>query len=155
MTDVAIGRFFKSLDHSFSSNNLDDTVISDITSTTYILGSPVVSCTFTAPTSGRVRVVVGGGFRDNGASLDRVFLSPQIVKQGSSEITALAASVTQYGYGSSDTNALPQYGSRAGIYSGLTPGYTYVARAYYLIDPGTDPDTADISSRDITIIPVP
>lgn len=155
MTDAAVGRPFKSADHSMSSARLDDTVISDISSTTYILGTPVVSCVFTAPTSGRVRVIVGMGARDNGASLDRVFLSPQIVKQGSSEITALAASVTLYGYGSSDINVLPQYGSRVGVYSGLTPGYTYVARAMYLITPGTDPDSADLSSRDITIVPVP
>lgn len=134
----------------------DDTVIGQISSTSYETGTPEVGVYFVAPRSGRVRVTVGGGFRDNGGSnTDRLFLSPQIYQGSSAGTQVLAPSVTLYGYAAASENTEFQYGCRVGLVSDLTPGQLYYIRTQHLTSPGTDPDSGDIAARDLIVIPVP
>ncbi|WP_326820798.1 hypothetical protein [Streptosporangium sp. NBC_01756] len=110
---------------------------------------------FVAPASGRVRLTIGGGFRDNGASaLDRVFLAPQLFLDNSAGTEILSLSVTVRGYGSAAEDTEFQYGSRVSLLDGLAPGNLCYIRTQHLTSAGTDPDTADIASRDIIVIPM-
>ena len=134
----------------------DDTILANLTNTAYAPGTPEVGVFFVAPPSGRVRLTVGGGFRDNGgAPLDRIFLAPQLFRESSAGTEILTPSVTFRGYLSCIANTEFQYGSRVSLLENLIPGQLYYLRAMYLTNPGTDPDTADIAARDIIVIPVP
>jgi len=134
----------------------DDTTQVQLTSTSYEVGSPEVGVYFVAPPSGRVRLTVGGGFRDNGGSnTDRVFLSPQLFEDGPAGVEVLAPSVTLRGYGSAAEDTQFQYGCRVSLIEGLTPGQLYYLRTMHLTSAGTDPDTADIAARDVIVIPLP
>jgi hypothetical protein len=132
----------------------DDTLQLNLTTTTYVTGTPEVGVAFTAPTSGRVRVTVGGGCRDNGGSNDRVFLSPQIFQgpdASGSEI--IVPSVVVRGYGSAGFSTEFAHGSRTSQVKDLIAGETYYARLMYTTSAGAG--TADIAAREITVIPVP
>lgn len=134
----------------------DDTVIANIANTSYEPGSPEVGVYFTAPPSGTVRLTIGGGFRDNGASaVDRVFLAPQVFLEDSDGTVVLAASVTQRGYLSVAQDTAFQYGSRVSLVTGLLPGRRYYIRCMHLTSSGADPDSADIAARDLIVIPMP
>jgi hypothetical protein len=135
---------------------IDDTTIANITNTSYVAGTPELGVFFVAPPSGRCRLTIGGGFRDNGASaLDRVFLAPQLFRESSSGTEILAPSVTFRGYLSVAADTEFQYGSRVSMLENLIAGQLYYLRAMFLTSAGTDPDTADIAGRDIIVIPVP
>jgi hypothetical protein len=134
----------------------DDTVIANLTDTSYTAGTPEIGVYFIGPPSGVVRLTVGGGFRDNGGSNpDRVFLSPQLIQDGPDGSEVLAPSVTLRGYGSVDADTDFQYGCRVSLITGLTPGGLYYVRTMHATSAGTDPDTADIAARDIIVIPMP
>jgi hypothetical protein len=134
----------------------DDTAQSNLTSTAYETGTPEIGVYFIGPESGRVRVSVGGGFRDNGGSaLDRVFLAPQLFLGSSAGTEIAAPAVATRGYGSVAENTEYQYGSRVSLVTGLTPGARYYIRLMHQTSAGTDPDTADIAARDLIVIPVP
>lgn len=154
MTDIASGDLVRTA--SPTAFVLDDTLIANLTNTSYAAGSPEVGVFFVAPPSGRVRLTIGGGFRDNGASaFDRVFLSPQLFMDSSAGTEILAPSVTLRGYLSALENTEFQYGSRVSFIEDLTPGQIYYIRTMHLTSAGTDPDTADIAARDLIVIPLP
>ncbi|GAA4100976.1 hypothetical protein [Nonomuraea soli] len=141
-----------------SASDADDTVLAQITNDVYLPGIPEVGTTFVAPASGRVRMTVSAGLRDNGtAPRARIFVSPQVFRGTSAAgVEVLAPSVTFRGVASNRENVEFQYGSRVALMTGLTPGETYYARLMHLATPIADPsDTADIAVRDITVIPVP
>lgn len=134
----------------------DDTVQANLVSTSYETGSPEVGVYFVGPPSGKIRLTIGGGFRDNGGSnQDRVFLSPQLFQDSSAGSEILAPSVTLRGYLSISADNEFQYGCRISLIEGLTPGQLYYCRTMHLTSGGTDPDTADIAARDIIVIPLP
>ncbi|MGW3346805.1 hypothetical protein ACWDA3_26130 [Nonomuraea rubra] len=133
----------------------DDTTVANIASTSYIPGTPEVGVYFIGPPSGTVRLTIGGGFRDNGGSADRVFLSPELFLENSDGTQVLAPSVTFRGYLSVAQDTEFQYGSRVSMIEGLIPGQLYYLRTDHLATPGTDPDSADIAARDIIVIPMP
>lgn len=155
MTDVYATKIVQATDLGDTQFNLDDTFNGSIASTTYITGSPEVGVTFIAPFSGKVRVTIGSGFRDEGASVDRVFLSLQMFEDDANGTEVIAPSVTTFGHGSCDVNTEFQYGCRVGMIEDLTPGQQYYARVQHLATPGTDPDSADVTGRSLIIIPVP
>ncbi|WP_049562249.1 hypothetical protein [Nonomuraea sp. SBT364] len=133
----------------------DDTIITEIANTSYETGSPEVGVYFIAPPSGRVRLTLGGGFRDNGASaVDRLFLAPQLFRDNSDGTQVLAPSVTIRGYLAAREDTEFQYGSRVSFIEGLTPGQLYYLRTMHLTN-GTAPNNADIAARDIIVIPLP
>lgn len=139
-----------------SAYNTEDTTLTQISNTSYGEGLPEVGVSFVAPPSGRVRLTVGAGVRDNGAApQDRLFVSPQLFRDNADGVEILAPSVTQRGYGSVAADTEFQYGSRVSMIESLVPGQIYYLRIMHLATPGTDPDSADIAVRDIAVIPMP
>lgn len=128
----------------------DRTVITGISSTTPIPGSPGVGVVFKAPTSGRVEIIIGGGIRDLGG-VDRIFLRPEIYKG-----TTAAQTLIEDGAFLEYTNAPPEanwvYGSRAFIMTGLVAGAAYFARVTYYVSGGND---SEIAAREIIAVPRP
>lgn len=131
----------------------DDLSQLNLTNTIYIPGTPEVGVTFTAPSSGRVSITVGGGARDNGGNGDRVFVAPQVFRGPTSDGTeVLVPSVVVRGYGSVPATEYA-HGSRTSLLQNLIPGETYYARVMFATALGSG--TADISCREISVIPVP
>ena len=154
MTDIAEGDLVRTLPPTAFVH--DDTLLANLTNAGYEAGSPEVGVFFVAPPSGRVRLTIGGGARDNGASAwDRVFLSPQLFEDSSSGTQILAPSVTVRGYLFAKENLEFQYGSRVSFIEDLTPGQLYYLRTMHLTADGNDPDSADLAARDIIVIPLP
>lgn len=135
----------------------DDTLIANITNTSYEPGTPEVGVYFVAPPSGTVRITVGAGLRDNGGSnRDRVFVSPAVYRVTPTGLqTVLSPSVTLRGVGGSEAVTVFQYGCRVSLLTELVPGALYYGRTMHSTSDGTDPDTADIAARDLIIIPMP
>lgn len=153
MTDIESGDLVRTLSPTAFVH--DDTILANLTNSSYEAGTPEVGVFFVAPPSGRVRLTIGGGFRDNGgSSVDRVFLAPQLFKDNSDGSEILAPSVTIRGYLSAREDTEFQYGSRVSFIEDLTPGQLYYLRTMHLSN-GSDPDTADIAARDIIVIPLP
>ena len=68
MPELPKGGSVYGVDFPPSQFDQDWTAISNITSTSYIVGPTEVAVTVTAPTSGRVLVSVAGGIRNNAAT---------------------------------------------------------------------------------------
>jgi hypothetical protein len=133
----------------------DTTAINNPTNTTYAPGTPEVGTTFTAPTTGRVLLVVGGGL-GNSASSDRIYLSPEVFLGTSSAGTQVLPPVLlSRGFSSEYAAAAFHYGSRESILEGLTPGAVYYARIVFKVNPDPGTQTGDIACRDITVVPIP
>lgn len=131
----------------------DETDINNVTSTAFITGSPEVSVTFTAPTSGRVLVINGGGCRNN-TGADQIFLDCEI-RVGTSGGT-LVRSPSVVGEGTitcADESSSHEYKSRGFVQEGLTPGTVYYAVLQYRTASGGG--TADVASRSIIVQPIP
>lgn len=149
------GRPVRALDYPPAKWAQDTTQINNPTNAGYITGTPEVSVTFVAPTSGRVLLVVGGGL-GNGAGGDRVFLSPEVRETSAAGALVLSPSVTSRGFGSDIAASAFHYGSRESVLEGLTPGQVYYAVVKYAVatsDAGAS--TQDIAARDITVVPIP
>lgn len=157
MADLADGMVVHAADFPPSVYDGDDTAITNLSNTSYVSGAPEVGVVFTAPTSGRVRLTVGGGLRDS-SGVDRMFLAPELF-QGvdSSGTQVISPSVIPYGVGTPPACTEFHYSSRSSLLTGLTPGEVYYVRVMHLVGPGgASPNgTADVGSRDITVIPVP
>lgn len=149
------GRPVKALDFPPPVWAQDTTAINNPSNSSYSAGSPEVSVTFVAPTSGRVLLIVGGGL-GNSAGADRIFLAPEVRLTNSAGAMVLTPSVTNRGISSDNCSSGFHYGSRESVLEGLTPGTVYFARVMHAVstsDAGAS--TADIAARDITVVPVP
>lgn len=147
------GSIIRALDFPPAEYASDETTISNPTNTSYAAGSPEVSVTFMAPTSGRLVLVVGGSV-GNSAGGNRIFLSPEVREDDSSGDVVLSPSVIPHGYSSIRGAGGFHYGSRRTLLEGLTAGATYFARVMHVVvsaDGGTN--TSDINARDITVAP--
>lgn len=152
MTDLLVGSTIRAADFPPTVQSMDDTVIANITSTTFINGSPEVSVTFTAPTSGRVLIINGGGLRNNSGAA-QVFIDSEVRETNGSGTVVKSSSVTGDGTLSCADESLGfEYKSRAYVLEGLTPGGTYFARIQYRVSGG---NTADITARTIIVQPIP
>ncbi|MGP3917693.1 hypothetical protein [Nonomuraea sp. 10N515B] len=151
MTDTLVGAVISAQDFPPAVWASDTTANSDISSTSYIAGTPTVSVTFTAPTSGAVLLSVGVAASDNGGT-NRVHLSPEVRENNVSGAVVLAADVTNRGVGTPGEASANTHRSRTTLLTGLTPGGTYFARTMHKVSGGT---TADIAVREITVIPTP
>lgn len=154
MPDLNAGAPMKALDWPPAVWSQDTTQINNPTNTSYITGSPEVSVTFIAPTSGRVLLVVGGGL-GNSAGSDRIALSPEVRETNSSGTLILSATVTERGYSAENQSVGFHYGSRESVLDGLSPGQVYYAAVKYIVfaDPGAQ--TGDIAAREIIVVPIP
>lgn len=128
----------------------DSTAQTDI-STTTSEGSPAVSVTFVAPTTGRVHVTVGGGGNASSGAA-RAFFEPEIYLGTDSSGTQVIGpnAITLRGFGTSPGATTTQYGSRRTMVTGLTPGATYFARVMIRRSGGT---SADVAVREISVEP--
>jgi hypothetical protein len=149
--DIADGELVAAIDMPPAVWAFDDTRISDISSTAFISGSPLVSVYFKAPTSGRVLLTVGGGLQDS-STANRVHLAPVVREDGPSGTAVVSADVTTRGIGCPEQTTSFTYLSRTTLLTGLQPGRTYYAHLAYKVSGGT---SGDIQSRDITVVPVP
>lgn len=150
----AAGRQVKALDYPPAVWAQSTTLISNPPVAGYVTGSPVVSVTFTGPTSGRVLLVVGGS-AGNAAGADRIFMAPEVRETNASGALVLAPSVPARGWGSDMCAAAFTSGSRETILDGLTPGQPYYAVLKYSVNNDSGPSSADIECREIVVVPVP
>lgn len=154
MPEILAGALVRSNDRPTSQWEHDESTITNISSTSYIPGSPVVDVTFTGPTSGRVTLIVGGGVRDNGVgSGNRVWVAPEVRVDNVSGAVVLAADAEARGIGACVFNTLTNefhYMSRRTLLTGLTAGGTYYARVMYRVTGGT---TCDLAARDLGVCP--
>lgn len=134
-----------------------DTSITNITSTTFVNDSEV-EFTFTAPPSGSVLVLVGGGSRDNTGNGNKAEFDYEVYEgddaSGTAKKTATtttSAAVGVIGLGGTGNLGLDYaYFTRGSILAGLTAGATHFARLMYRATAGSG---VDISGRDLTVIP--
>lgn len=150
MTDIKAGAKVLAADFPAAVSASSQTANDNITSTSYIAGSPEVGTTFVAPTSGRVLLSVGLGAKDSAGN--RVHLAPEVFLGTSSAGTQiLAPDVTARGVGTaSSTINVAMYRGRTTLLTGLTPGSTYYVRTMHKVSGGT---TADIAVRDVEVTP--
>ncbi|WP_157520877.1 hypothetical protein [Herbidospora daliensis] len=151
MPDTFAGARVKPADFPPARSVFDNTANNNITSTTYVAGSPEVGVTFVAPTSGRVLLTVGFAAKDSASN--RVHLAPQIFLGTSNAGTQfLAPDVVGRGVGSvGNTSNVNQHRSRTSLITGLTAGSTYYVRTMHKVSGGS---TADLEVRDIVVEPV-
>ncbi|WP_433519033.1 hypothetical protein ACQP2T_28050 [Nonomuraea sp. CA-143628] len=155
MTDILVGSKVKAADFPASVWAQDATEILNITSTTFITGSPVVATTFVAPTSGRVLVFVGGAARAQTGD-NRVFIVANVflgTSAAGTEVLSASVGFTGCGFSLAATNYY--YQNRTFQMSGMTPGSTYYARVMYsATNTGVTDNTCDIACREIGVIPI-
>ncbi|WP_143082139.1 hypothetical protein [Nonomuraea wenchangensis] len=150
MPDITDGAVASASDFPPSVYAFDDTRISDIDSTSYITGSPVVFVYFTAPTSGKVLLTIGGGLQDS-STANRVHLAPVVREDGPGGSAVVSANVVTRGIGCPEQTTSFMYLSRTSLITGLTPGRTYYAHTAHKVSGGS---SGDIASRDLTVVPV-
>lgn len=151
MPDITDGNRVAGTDFPPAVYAFDDTRQSDISSTDYISGSPLVSVYFVAPESGRVVLTIGGGLQDSSAA-NRVHLAPVVREDGPSGDAVVSANVVTRGIGCPEQTTSFTYLSRTTLVTGLEPGRTYYAHTAHKVSGGT---SGDIASRDLTVVPVP
>lgn len=154
MPNLSPGSDVYGADFPPSQYDQDWTVISNITTTTYVVGSPEVAVSMTAPTSGKVLVCMGCGIRNNAATNERAVVSYQIFEDSPSGALFSAAlddrGVKSCGIAQSQEY---QHHGNMDLITGLTPGKSYYFQMVHLSINGAG--TVDISARNILVIPVP
>ncbi len=153
MPDLLAGTKIRAADFPPPAYAQDTTAIIDVASTSYITGTPEVGVTFVAPTSGRIKISIGGSLRNNAANSDRVALAPQVFVTNSSGTEFLAPTVFR-GIASDGIASAGDYATygHTTLLEGLTPGQQYYARVMH-IKFGSAGATCDIAMRDICIDP--
>lgn len=152
MPDYLAGTLVKALDFPPSQYANEDTLQSDINVSGYTAPTNACSVTFTAPTSGRVKLIVGAGARDN-TNDAQIFVTAEIREDNVSGSIVLGASAYRNGYISEPEASDYLYHSRVTLVDGLTPGQTYFARI--LINDDGASNTGDLRSKNLAVVPVP
>lgn len=131
----------------------DSTLISNITSTTFIPGSPECGVGFTSAKSGRAAVCVSAGMTEQVAG--RLLVSFEVYRGTSASGTLVRSARTGNGIAThADTTGTAREMVRGNMtmVEELTPGVAHYARIVYAVDSGT---TNDLRQRRITVIPLP
>lgn len=151
MTDILAGATIRSADFPAAQFAQDTTILGDLSNTTFQPGSPVVDTTFTAPTSGRVWVVLGAGARDNAGTNNHAQVSFEIY-EGSDATGTLVVSPSHEMSVTPSDSATANYHRVGAAYliGGLTPEATHYTRMVHRVSGGT---SVDITIRDIAVIP--
>lgn len=133
----------------------DATTISNITSTSFIAGTPELGVNFVSAKTGRCAVCVSAGMFEQSAG-DRLFISFQVYE--GDDATGVLVRSARTGNGISTHGDTTAGGSgemvkgNMTMVEGLTPGVTHYARVMHSVDGGT---TNDLRQRRITVIPLP
>lgn len=153
MPDIVSGSQVYGRDMPPSQYDQDWTTQANISSTSYITGTPEVGVNFTAPTSGRVLVAVGGGIRNNAAAAERGIITYILYENSSDGDVVTSASaysgVTSQGFAASQEF---HYVGGFNMEENLVPGRNYYAQVVHRCLLGNG--TLDIASRDIAVIPL-
>lgn len=154
MAEIVSGSQVYGADFPPGQYDQDWTTQLNVTSTSYITGNPEVAVSITAPTSGKVMVVVGAGVRNNAATDERIIVTYEVLEEGSQGPVFTSESAYR-GITSCGIQASQEYTYQGNfsLETGLTPGRQYFFRVKHRSINGAG--TGDIASRDITVWPVP
>lgn len=124
----------------------------DVTSVTFIAGSPECGVTFVAPLTGRVAVCVQASIDQESAG-NRGFVSFEVYEGTSAAGTLRQAAREQYGVSSAGNAASEEqcWGSMAMV-SNLTAGATHYVRTVHRVDAGNQ---NDFRFRALVVFPLP
>lgn len=154
MPDLLAGTKIFALDRPVSQYTFEDTLQNNINSpTAYIEPTNQCRVTFTGPTSGRVKLIVGGGFRDE-TNNNQGFLGVEIRETNVSGSTVAVASAYAHGIISMPEASDYYYHSRITLLDGLTPGQIYFARLMVKAETTTSA-SVDLRNKNLAVIPVP
>lgn len=145
MADLTAGTRVTALDFTPSVVVGDTTAISGISSTTPIAGSPEVSVTFMAPTTGRVLLVMTGALNNDGTN--STYVTAEIRENDSSGLQVMPPGGDR---AVRNANADLITLSRLDVVHGLQPGGVYFARVLYRVGGGA---AGAIQFRGISISP--
>lgn len=150
MSNLSAGTVVNALDFPPTVQANDATSNNNISSTSYVTGSPVVSTTFTAPTSGRVRLIVSmvGGADATG---NRVFVSPQVFEGTDATGTEVLSPSVATAVGTISEQTSSSSYERCSFLDGLTPGGTYFVRTMHRVTGGS---TIDLLYRGVIVVPL-
>ena len=125
----------------------------DVSSTSFIAGTPECSTTFVAPRSGRVGVCVGSEMRNDSTGGLRILVSFEIRLKDSAGAVHTAALI-QRGVSTTGDTTASQFmvlGNMTMVEL-LTPGATYFIRTMHRVDGGV---VNDLGHRRLVVIPLP
>lgn len=152
--NLSAGTRVRALDYPRAQQAFLTANVTNLSGTTYAVGSPEVAVYFTAPSTGRVAVTVGAGTGNNGANADRLLVTYQIYEGDPESGIVHQAAEAKRGLSNPATGAdTAQYHGHTTMVDGLTPGTKYYARVVHRVTLGSG--TADISHRHITVWPIP
>ena len=151
MSDLSAGTTVRALDFPPAVWASDNTTQTNVSSTSFVPGSPEVGVSFTAPTSGRVRVDVSGGIRDDTGQW-RGILAFEIYEGTTAGAKVISASARGNGMSNMIESTGYQFHGRGSLVEGLTPGAVYYARTVQAVSGGT---SVDIFTRSLIVYPVP
>lgn len=155
---LSAGTQVRAVDFPPTATSMSDTVITNITATTYTTGAPEVGARFQAPTSGRVAITVSAGVRVDSATTpaDRLFIAPQVLHGDPNDGNVILAEEVKNGVstpGTPDATDDYAFGGKMTLLGGLVPGDFYYARVRYRTTLGNG--TADLNYRSISVVPIP
>lgn len=153
MSDIAPGQEISAMWWPDSVRVAEATDQLDITSTSFIAGTPECSTTFVAALSGRALVAWAAEMRNDDTAGNRLFVSFEVRLGTSAGAVFLAASAFRSVSTSGDTTASSYmiHGNTL-MLEGLTPKATYFIRTMHQVAGGT---TNDIGYRRVCVIPLP
>ncbi|CAM3433716.1 hypothetical protein [Stackebrandtia soli] len=155
MPDLLAGQPIRAVDHPPSVYVADPTDLENITNTTWSPGTPDVSMTITAPTSGRARIDIWA-MVDEDSDGGGVYLSVEVRHGNPTGPVIHAPSTTTGGIAAYWVDAAPMNTSASGwvFLSGLEPGAVYWVQLQHMVrDPATG--GLDIAHRAILYTPLP
>lgn len=154
MPDLLAGTRIYALDRPVSQYAYEDTVQTNINSGgVYVEPTNQCRVTFTGPTSGRVKLIVGGGFRDD-SNNNQGFLGVEIRETNVSGSTVAVASAYAHGIGSMGEASDYYFHCRITLLDGLTPGQLYFARLMVKTETVTSA-SVDLRNKNLVVVPVP
>lgn len=139
-------REFVLVENIMSPQQVSDTTQVSTTSTTFVVGNPVVSITFNAPASGAVYVTVGGACEASSPVSAAVTYQ---MRETDANGTVVQAANDERSFGVQDQFWVR--GCNRSIVSGLTPGQQYFVRTMHRV---SGSGTATIFARSLMVEPV-
>lgn len=153
MPNLSAGTRIYALDWPVSQYAEDATLQSNFASSgAYIEPTTPCRVTFTAPTTGRVKLIIGGGIADATNSAQG-WLSAEIRETNISGAVVVEPNSFTHGIITLGFATDYCYQSRITILGGLRPGQTYFARV--MVKSSLPSNTADLREKNIAVIPVP
>lgn len=126
--------------------------ILNVSTLTFVDGTPSVAVNVTAPSSGRAFVAIGCGVRNNASTSDRVNVSFEVREDSSEGPVFLAADANRGVQSPGVGNEAYGYSGTFSLVEGMSPGRSYYFVVRHRVTGG---NTCDISARNILAIPVP